>query len=98
MGLVMFLRYTACHVCEADSALLWPLCDGRETRFAWPSNYYEQPLAQQQELVNVIIANNWRNKFAKPLAQGFAISLTIGLAVYGLVRAIGWVIGGFAAL
>lgn len=32
-----------------------------------------------------------------PLATGLAITLAISLAVYGLVRAIGWVIGGFAA-
>ena len=62
-----------------------------------PSNYYDQPLAQQQDLMNRLIANNWRNRFAKPLAQGIAITLTISLVVYGLVRAIGWVIGGFAA-
>jgi hypothetical protein len=28
---------------------------------------------------------------------GVAITPTIGLAVYGLVRAIGWFIGGFTA-
>jgi len=48
--------------------------------------------------MNRLIADNWRNKFAKPLAQGLAITLIISLAVYGLVRAIGWVIGGFASL
>jgi len=63
-----------------------------------PSNYYDQPVAQQQDLMNRLIADNWRNKFAKPLAQRLAITLIISLAVYGLVRAIGWVIGGFASL
>ncbi len=32
-----------------------------------------------------------------PLAIGLAVTLAMSLAVYGLVRAIGWVIGGFAA-
>jgi hypothetical protein len=54
-----------------------------------PSNYYDQPVAQQQDFVNRLIANNWRNKFAKPLALGLAITITISLAIYGLVRAIG---------
>ena len=62
-----------------------------------PANYSDQPVAVQQDFVNRIIANNWRNKFAKPLAQSLAITIAISLAVYGLVRAIGWVIGGFAA-
>jgi hypothetical protein len=35
--------------------------------------------------------------FARYLAIGLAISLAISLAVYGIVRAIGWLIGGFAA-
>ena len=30
------------------------------------------------------------------LGLGLAISLGVSLAVYGLVRAIGWVLGGFA--
>jgi hypothetical protein len=37
----------------------------------------------------------WRIKFTL-LAKGLAISLAVSLAVYGVVRAIGWVIGGFA--
>jgi len=32
-----------------------------------------------------------------PLSIGFAITLAVTLAVYGVVRAIGWVVGGFAA-
>jgi len=32
-----------------------------------------------------------------PLGLGLAMTLAVSLAVYGLVRAIGWVIGGFAA-
>jgi hypothetical protein len=63
-------------------------CLATTTTSLWP---------QQQDLMNRLIANNWRNKFAKPLAEGLAITLTISLAVYALVRAIGWVIGGFAA-
>ena len=40
---------------------------------------------------------NWRTKFALPLATGLIITLAVSLAVYGIVRAIGWVIGGFAS-
>jgi len=32
-----------------------------------------------------------------PLATGLIITLAVSLAVYGIVRAIGWVIGGFAS-
>jgi hypothetical protein len=32
-----------------------------------------------------------------PLGLGLAITLAVSLAIYGVVRAIGWVIGGFAA-
>ena len=38
----------------------------------------------------------WLSVFVPPAAWGLAITLGISLAVYGLVRAIGWVIGGFA--
>jgi ABC-type dipeptide/oligopeptide/nickel transport system permease subunit len=75
-----------------------PIIEVAGTNVRMPSNYYDQPVAQQQDLLNRLIANNWRNKFAKPLAQGLGITLTISLAIYGLMRAIGWVIGGFAAV
>jgi hypothetical protein len=75
-----------------------PIIEIGGTNVRMPSNYYDQPVAQQRDLMNRLIADNWRNKFAKPLAQGLAITLIISLAVYGLVRAIGWVIGGFASL
>jgi hypothetical protein len=39
---------------------------------------------------------SWRAKLWSQLSFGLAISLGVALAVYGLVRAIGWVIGGFA--
>ena len=35
--------------------------------------------------------------FALTMTYGLAITLAFALALYGLVRAIGWVIGGFAA-
>jgi hypothetical protein len=35
--------------------------------------------------------------FLPPLGLGLAITLGVSLAVYGIVRAIGWVIGGFAS-
>jgi hypothetical protein len=49
---------------------------------------------QQNGKVDRMVLPYWRIKFA---AKGLAISLAVSLAVYGLVRAIGWVIGGFAA-
>jgi len=49
---------------------------------------------QQNGKVDRMVLPYWRIKFA---AKGLGISLAVSLAVYGLVRAIGWVIGGFAA-
>jgi hypothetical protein len=40
---------------------------------------------------------DWLNALGLPLALAVAATLAVSLAVYGLVRAIGWVIGGFAA-
>jgi hypothetical protein len=40
---------------------------------------------------------NYAIRLAQHFAFGLAISLAASLALYGLVRAIGWVIGGFAA-
>jgi hypothetical protein len=37
------------------------------------------------------------NEVVRLLGIGLAITLAISLGVYGLIRAIGWVIGGFAA-
>src|SRR6476646_2027216 len=51
---------------------------------------------QQHEKLDRM-ALSWRIKFAELLAKGLTISLAVSLAVYGVVRAIGWVIGGFAA-
>jgi hypothetical protein len=52
---------------------------------------------QQQKEVDRIVAANWHTKFAVPLAEALGMTLVLSLAVYDLVRAIGWVIGGFAA-
>jgi hypothetical protein len=59
-----------------------------------PDNYSDQTVDQQQDLVNRIVATNWRTKVARPLVAGLAIAFAISLAVYGLVRAIE-MIGGF---
>jgi hypothetical protein len=53
--------------------------------------------AEQQSTVDDIVAANWRSQFAIPLAIYLAISIAIAFGVYIFVRAIGWVIGGFAA-
>jgi hypothetical protein len=50
--------------------------------------------ADQNRAVDAIVSTVWWNKFAVPLATLLAITLGVSLAVYGLVRAIGWVIGG----
>ena len=52
---------------------------------------------QQNEKLDRMALPSWRTKFAERLAKGLTISLAVSLAVYGIVRAIGWVIGGFAA-
>src|SRR5262245_1748287 len=57
----------------------------------------EMDQAQQQSTVDKIVTNYWRSKVAIPFLQGFGITIAISLAVYGIVRAIGWVIGGSAA-
>jgi hypothetical protein len=52
---------------------------------------------QQNEKLDRIALPSWRIKFAERLAKGLTISLAVSLGVYGIVRAIGWVIAGFAA-
>lgn len=41
-------------------------------------------------------AFDWLNELVLPLTVAVAITLAVSLAVYGVVRAIGWFIGGFA--
>jgi hypothetical protein len=40
---------------------------------------------------------NWPSVLAPTLAFNLAVVLAVSLGVYGVIRAIGWVIGGFAA-
>jgi hypothetical protein len=40
---------------------------------------------------------NWYSSFGNSLLLYLTITLAVSLAVYALLRAIGWVIGGFAA-
>jgi hypothetical protein len=47
--------------------------------------------------VHNLPAFDWFKELALPLALAVAITVAISLSVYGLVRAIGWVIDGFAA-
>ncbi len=42
-------------------------------------------------------AFNWLATFGSAMLPSMPITLALALAVYGIVRAIGWVIGGFAA-
>jgi len=62
-----------------------------------PDGFDKLPHDQQKEAVDQMVETNWRNKFFDPLFNGLGVTLAISLAVYGIVRAIGWVIGGFAA-
>ena len=39
---------------------------------------------------------SYAGSFYPTLAPGLVVSIILSLLVYGLVRAIGWVIGGFA--
>ncbi len=50
---------------------------------------------EQQQTISRIVRGLWRREFVDPLAKGLGITLALALGVYGLVRAIGWVIGGF---
>jgi len=55
---------------------------------------------EQDELVDQLAASlrpQWWANFSKALGVSLAITLAASLAAYGVVRAIGWVIGGFAA-
>ena len=55
---------------------------------------------EQDELVDQLAASlrpQWWANFSKALGVSLAITLAASLAVYSVVRAIGWVIGGFAA-
>jgi hypothetical protein len=52
---------------------------------------------QQRETVDQMVASNWRSKQVLPLAIGLPITFAVSLAVYGLIRAIGWVFDGFMA-
>jgi hypothetical protein len=55
---------------------------------------------EQDELVDQMATSlrpQWWANFSKALGVSLAITLAVSLAVYGVVRAIGWVVGGFAA-
>jgi hypothetical protein len=55
---------------------------------------------EQDELVDQLATSlrpQWWANFSKALGISLAITLAASLAVYGVVRAIGWVVGGFAA-
>ena len=54
----------------------------------------------RDELVDQLadsLRSQWWANFSKALGVSLAITLAASLAAYGVVRAIGWVIGGFAA-
>jgi hypothetical protein len=55
---------------------------------------------EQDELVDQIATSlrpQWWANFSEALGVSLASTLAVSLAVYGVVRAIGWVVGGFAA-
>jgi len=56
-----------------------------------PAEFELASTDRQSEIVNQIVAANWRTKFAVRLAMGLAITLAVSFAVYGIVRTIGWV-------
>ena len=58
---------------------------------------WEYDTAKFGEIRDVSPTLNRLRVFAPPLMQGLAITLAITFVVYGIIRAIGWVIGGFAA-
>ena len=55
---------------------------------------------ERDELVDQLadsLRPQWWANFSKALGVSLAITLAASLAIYGVVRAIGWVVGGFAA-
>ena len=65
-----------------------------------PPDFDRLMLEKQNEMVDQIAVSlrpHWWIKFAEALALSLFVTLTLSAAVYGVVRAIGWVIGGFAA-
>jgi hypothetical protein len=55
---------------------------------------------ERDELVDQMadsLRRQWWANFSKALGVSLAITLAVSLAVYGIIRAIGWFIGGFAA-
>ena len=61
-----------------------------------PPEFERESTDRQNEIINHLVTANWRTKFAVPLTIGLGTTLAVSLAVYGVVRAIGWVIGGSA--
>jgi len=53
------------------------------------------PEAEQKKWADRAVRVEWRKKFLMPMLTALGLTLGVSLAVYGLVRAIGWVIGGF---
>jgi hypothetical protein len=64
--------------------------------FQVPDGFSKLAVADQQKTVDGFVVSNWRTKVAVPLAEALGAMLVFSLALYILVRAIGWVIGGFA--
>ncbi len=65
-----------------------------------PQGFEQLTKDEQNEIVDQIadsLRPHWWIQFAETLTLGLAITLAVSLAVYGIVRAIGWVIGGFAS-
>jgi hypothetical protein len=55
-----------------------------------PPEFEWESTDRQNEIVNQIVAANWRTKFVVPLAIGLAVTLAVGFAMYAIVRAICW--------
>jgi len=65
-----------------------------------PSGFDRLTRDEQDELVDQMAASlrpQWWANFSKALGVSLAMTLAASLAGYGVVRAIGWVIGRFAA-
>ena len=62
-----------------------------------PPSFNKLTAEQQNEMVDEIATAHWRSTFANALLLNLALTLAGALTIYGLFRAIGWVIGGFAS-
>jgi hypothetical protein len=94
-------------VCAREHSALWPpvttSSDSYEEEMGIPLNLKSVGCSDRDDdtVSYAEAANppefNWWASYARHIAPILALTAAISLGAYGVVRAIGWVIGGFAA-